>query len=306
MNLPASRLAIFLAFTPLALMAESVEFRFSPPEGDTQVIIKRHTRAQHSGKNGDEKVQTDVSETKVRTRAAKSGDGYVIVSETLESSLHRNEHNIASPMLAAMKGLKLTYTIGAEGKLESIEGYRGVLENLKTKFPPALMQAIGPLFNEQSLRDQDQAEWHDRIGQFVGKTVEVGKAWTAKQDYPLPTGGRMTLHKATLFERWVDCAENRCLQLRFIYHTDPGELAKLVNQVSAGAMELPLEAEQAPPIPPADITGAGKRVIDPATMKIYSEKIVRTLQMESKKPGQGVVPIKVVETSEYIVEKEGQ
>ena len=300
MTFCSTRLAVILAFTPLGLIAESVEFRFSPGEGDTQVITKRHTRAYHR----DEKVQTDVSETKVRTTATKSEDGYSIISETLAASLRRDEYNIASPMLAAMKGLKLTYTINNEGKLESIEGYGGLLENLKTKFPPVLMQTIGPLFNEQSLRQQDKAEWHDRIGQFVGKTVEIGEAWTAKEDYPLPTGGSTPLHKATIFERWVDCAGSRCLQLRYIYHTDPTELARLANQVSEGAMELPPEAEQAPPRPPADITGGGTRVIDPATMKIYSEKITRTLQMESKAPGQDGAPLKVVETREYIVDKD--
>ncbi len=300
MTFCSTRLAIILACTPAALIAESVEFRFAPPEGDTQVITKRHTRAYHR----DGKVQTDVSETKVRTSATKSGDGYSIISETLATSLHRDEYNIASPMLAAMEGLKLTYTINNEGKLESIEGYHGLLENLKTKFPPALMQTIGPLFNPRSLREQDKAEWHERIGQFVGKTVEIGKAWVTKEDYPLPTGGTTPLHKATLFERWVDCAGGRCLQLRYIYHTDLTELAKLANQVSEGAMEFPPEAEQAPPEPPADITGGGTRVIDPATMKIYSEKITRTLRMKSKTPGQGGAPIKIVETREYIVERE--
>ena len=300
MTFCSTRLAVILAFTALGLIAESVEFRFSPPEGDTQVITKRHTRAYHR----DDKVQTDVSETKVRTTATKSEDGYSIISETLVASLRRDEYNIASPMLAAMKGLKLTCTINSEGKLESIEGYRGILENLKTKFPPVLMQTIGPLFNEQSLRQQDKAEWHDRIGQFVGKTVEIGEAWIAKEDYPLPTGGSTPLHKATIFERWVDCAGSRCLQLRYIYHTDPAQLAKLANQVSEGAMELPPEAEQAPPKPPADITGGGTRVIDPATMKIYSEKVTRTLQMKSKTPGQDDAPIKVVETREYIVDKD--
>ena len=254
----SSVFAVILAFTPVALIAESVEFRFSPPEGDQQVVTKRHTRAHHhSNQDGEKKVLTDVSETKVRTTAAKSGEGYSIVSETLESSLRRDEHNIASPMLAAMTGLKLTYTISSEGKLESIEGYHGVLENLETKFPPVLMQTIGPLFNEQSLRGQDQAEWHDRIGQFVGKTAEVGKAWTATENYPLPTGGRVLLHKATIFERWVDRGGSRCLQLRFIYHTDPVELAKLANQVTKGTMEIPPDPEPAPPELPAGITGGG-------------------------------------------------
>ena len=295
----ATRCVVLLALTSAALTAESVEFRFSPPDGETLVITKRHTRAHHRG----EKVQTDVSETKVRTKVQKSEDGYSIVSETLDTSLRRDEHDIASPMLEAMKGVKLTYTIDNRGKLESVEGYRGVLENLKTKFPPVLMQTIGPLFNAQALREQDKAEWHDRVGQFLGKTVEIGKAWTAKENYPLPAGGRTPLHKATIFERWVDCGGSRCIQIRYIYHTDPSELAKLANQVSEGAMDVPPEPEQAPPKPPADISGGGTRVIDPATMKTYSEKITRTLQMESKTPGQGLVPIKVVETREYIVEE---
>ena len=52
MILLSTRFAIILAFTPVVLIAESVEFRFSPGEGDTQVITKRHTRAHHR----DEKV----------------------------------------------------------------------------------------------------------------------------------------------------------------------------------------------------------------------------------------------------------
>ncbi len=101
MTFCSTRFALVLALAPAALIAESVEFRFSPGEGDTQVITKRHTRAHHR----DEKVQTDVSETKVRTTATKSADGYSIISETLATSLRRDEHNIASPMLEAMKGL---------------------------------------------------------------------------------------------------------------------------------------------------------------------------------------------------------
>ena len=49
----------------------------------------------------------------------------------------------------------------------------------------------------------------------------------------------------------------------------------------------------------------GKRIVDPATMMIYSEIIERTISMKMNIPGQGKVDMTLFETREYGVEELG-
>ena len=165
--------------------AEEVTFKFAPPNGFTETILIRRSRTVTRGAT----VQTDVSETRYRWTAHETESGYRVERDILSNSLSRDGHNIASPMIAAMAGVKLVYTIDSEGKATGITGYNGILENLKSKFPPQLMQSFGPLFNAESLRKGDLAEWQNRVEKFAGRTVKIGEAWTSKENVPLPGGG---------------------------------------------------------------------------------------------------------------------
>ncbi len=274
--------------------AEEVTFRFAPPDGFTETVVMRRGRTVTRG----ETVQEDVSETSFRWTAHKSESGYRVARHILSNSLKRDGHTIASPMIDAMSGVELTYSIDAEGKVIEIAGYDGILENLKSKFPPQLMQSFGPLFNAESLRKSDMAEWRDRVEQFASRTVRIGEAWTAKENVPLAGGGSLVAHSATLFAGWTECPGGPCLRVRFFFDSDAAKLAERVNQVAEGALEPAAASSDSSK---ASLSGEGERLVNPRTLRIVSGRTSRTLNAEMPAQGTATGSVKVVETTEYIV-----
>ena len=289
----APRLGALFVVTAL-LSAEEVSFRFAPPDGFTETVVMRRGRTVTRG----ETVQEDVSETSFRWTAHKSESGYRVERHILSNSLKRDGHTVASPMIDAMSGVKLTYSIDTDGKVTEIAGYDGILENLKSKFPPQLMQSFGPLFNAGSLRNSDVAEWRDRVERFAGRTVLIGEAWTAKENVPLSGGGSLVVHSATLFAGWTECPGGPCLRIRFFFDSDAAKLAERVNQVAEGALGPAAEYSDASK---GSLSGEGERLVNPRTLRIASGKTTRTLNAELPARGTAGGPIKVVETNEYIV-----
>ena len=312
---PSAALAHLLAaalLLPAAALAETVEFRFDPPDGTVRLVTHKRTRVTEMGSRKD----TDVSEGRERWIFGKTENGYTVRSHILSSSISRNGHPIASPMLTAMAGIEVTYTIDGNGQIQSVEGYRALLGNVGKQFPPQLMQMLTPLFDEGGLIRKDKADWQARIGGLAGKKAEIGETWMATEPFALPIGGSAEVHSATRLDGWTESEGRRCMRLRFAYHSDAAELAKLVGKMagSPGGSAAESTAGNTEPDPAAvpqpasslKIVGEGERVIDPATMIIYSEKIVRTLTMEADLPGKGLTAIKVVETREYSTTKADQ
>ncbi len=278
------------------LSAEEITFRFAPPDGFAETVLIRRGRTVTRG----ETVHKDVSETSFRWTVHKSETGYQIEKKTLSNSLARDGRTVASPMIDAMAGVKLTYAVNAEGRATAIDGYDGILENLKSKFPPQLMQSFGPLFNAASLKKGDLAEWQDRVERFAGRVIRIGEAWTSKENVPLRGGGRIVVHTATLFAAWTACPGGPCLRARFFFDSDPVNLVERVNQVARGALKAPPSASA--DSSKACLTGEGERLVNPRTLWITSETTTRTLRAEIPIQGKGSEPIKVVETSEYTVD----
>lgn len=298
-SLPALRIILLrcgaLFVVTALLCAEEITFRFAPPDGFTESVVMRRGRTVTRG----ETVQEDVSETSFRWTAHKSESGYRVERHILSNSIKRDGHTVASPMIDAMSDVELTYSINEEGKATAIAGYDGILENLKSKFPPQLMQSFGPLFNAESLRKSDMAEWKDRVEQFAGRTVRIGEAWTKQENVPLPAGGSLITHTATLFTGWTECPDSPCLRLQFFIDSDQAKLARRVNQVAEGALKAPDAASSNSS--KASLTGDGERLVNPRTLRIASEKTTRTLTAEMPPSSAANGSIKVVETNEYIV-----
>ncbi len=302
-------LLIAALLLPAAAPAETVHFRFDPPDGELRLVTHKRTRVTEMGSRKD----TDVSEGRERWIFGKTKNGYSVRSYILSSSISRNGHPIASPMLTAMAGIELTYSIDGNGQIQSVEGYRALLGNVSKKFPPQLMQMLTPLFDEGGLIRKDKADWQARIGRLAGKKAEIGETWMAAEPFALPAGGSAEVHSATRLDGWTESEGHRCVRLRVAYHSDAAELAKFAGESVVSAADSTAESTAgstapdpaAVPRPASSLTivGEGERVIDPATMIIYSEKIVRTLTMEAELPGKGLTAIKVVETREYSTAK---
>ena len=234
-----------------------------------------------------------------RQTVRKQEVGYHIDRHILSNRLTRDGQTIASPVIDAMVDVKLIYHIDVKGKVTSIEGYDGIRKNLRSKFPPQLVQNIGTLFNDESLRRNNLAEWEYRVGQLSGRTIHIGEAWISQESILLPGGGHIVSHTATLFAGWKACPDGHCLQILFFYDNDPVQLHKRVNQISAAALKQ--SSQPAVGVPVGSLKGEGERLVNPKTLRTVSEKTTRVLEVRIPGKDNTTHSSKIVEINEYTV-----
>ena len=267
-------IAVFL-LPAIAADPETIKFRLEPAVGSAYEAATTHTREVDLGDG----KRTDRSVGKVKFFADKLQDEYRIKATTTETRIERDGQAILSPMLTANIGVELIYEFDSDGKLTTIRGYEGILEQLKKMLPAPFVAQMTPLFNSEGLRKRDIATWNARGGHLLGKEVKIGDVETKTEPFALPTGGTVQTNVETTFAGWVDCGPGpegvagRCVRIEYKYSTDEGAKAKL--------------------------TGEGEKIIDPATLRVYSESSVKRLSGELEVPNKGKQQVSLVETQEY-------
>lgn len=223
--------------------ADTVTFRFAPPDGTTYVETLVLTRTLEAG---DTVQRTDLQKGQARVRLDKTADGWTMTGTPISMSMESDGQPIRSPIVDALKGVVAIYRLDSLGNLLSIQGYEGLAEKVSQGLPPEEAQALAKSFAPESILAREKVEWDARIGDYTGKTFELGSSWVTEAPLALPSGGEVQLRTRTELER-TKCGDRDCVRLRFRYDSDTPR-----------------------------ITGTGERIIDPSTMLIYSEWIERT------------------------------
>ncbi|HWM93254.1 MAG TPA: hypothetical protein VN493_21000 [Thermoanaerobaculia bacterium] len=135
--------------------------------------------------------------------------------------------------------------------------------------------------------------WAGRISDFTGQSFELGSSWTAEVPFALPSGEEIQFYTRTEIAEKVRCGDKDCVRIRFRYDSDASAMgAKIGQSVSEIAKGVGGPEVQ---IKKMTFTGGGERLIDPATMLIYSETLERTMNME----GMGISTEKREYTFDY-------
>ena len=287
--------ALFIGafFTMTAVLkTQEVRFLFAPPDGFTETAHIRRGRHITRGKN----TRKDTHEMDFRWTAHLKGKKYHIERHILSNRLFSDGQIVASPMLDAMVGVTLTYYIDAVGKAIEIKGYNKILANLNSKFPPQLIQNLGDL---EPLRNENLAEWHRRVGQFVGRTVHIGESWTSKDKVKLPDGDHIVSYNATVFAGWKVCREEPCMQIHFFADSDPVNLYTRVNQAHPATLKRFNHAPRR--MSNFSFEGEGESIVNPRTLRTDSEKHTRTITRVLN-GGSNAGPLRVLEFNEYTTE----
>lgn len=249
----STALALLVLLLPLraahsADIAETVTFRFSPPDGISYVETVVLTRTLEAGAAPQ---QTDLQKGEARVRYDKTADGWTVTGTPISMSMESDGKPIQSPVIDALQGVVAVYRLDPQGNLLSVQGYEGLAEKVSKGLSPEEAQALAKSLDPESVLAREKAEWKSRIGDYSGKTFEIGSSWTAEAPLALPSGGEVQLRTHTVLAERVKCGGDRdCVRLRFRYESD------------------------APPGTPK-VTGTGERVIAPSTMLIYSEVVER-------------------------------
>jgi len=259
---------VLLALPTVAADPATVKFRLEPAVGSAYEAASTHTREVDLG----EGKRVDKSVGKVKFFTDKLADEYRIKATTTETRIERDGQPILSPMLTANIGVELIYEFDADGKLTTIRGYEGILEQLKKMLPAPFVAQMTPLFNSDGLRKRDIATWNGRGGQLLGKEVKIGDVETKTEPFALPTRGTVQTNVEATYAGWVDCEQSRCVRIVYKYSTDDAE---------------------------AKVTGEGEKIVDPATLRVYSESSEKRLSGELEVPSKGKQQVTLVETQDY-------
>jgi hypothetical protein len=254
--------------------AETISFRFAPPDG-THFVQSMVTTREKSFEGIGRQVDRLESETEISLR--RSGEGYVMTAKPISLKMTTDGRPAPDPVSEMLRGVVLTYRIDRDGQIQGIDGYGGLVERARQSFPPQVAEALAPLLSEQALVARETAEWNGRIGDFAGNDFAIGDSVDAEVPFTLPNGDALVYLMRISFPRLEDCAAGSCVRVEQRYDSDS------LAATASGSR----------------ISGSASRLIDPRTMLIYGEVVTRTISMTMDVPGQGPVPTTLKEERSY-------
>lgn len=275
---------------------DTILFEFAPPDSldfRQTLVMTREKRTTDGWRQVDHStITTDVS-----LRAGD--DGYTLVHTPGTMTATRDGKPVLDPIMALFQDLVVTYFVDAEGNLQDVQGLDGLVERAGRLLPPDVARALEPALNEETLLEKERSEWNGRIADFVGALVVVGDSVASELPYALPNGQTLTYFTRLHVTGWRDTPIGPRLQLDTIYDSDARSLDTFLSglgdrvMTAVGADSLVLEFAG------SRVSGASRRLIDPATMLIHSEVATRTMSFTATLPGKGVVPLIVREERRY-------
>ncbi len=289
----------FCVSTVAAQAAEKVSFSFNPEDGITFFQILTTTRERDTGGAG-RQVDEAVSKTKITMN--RTDTGWDVVTEPVSTVMKRDGREIENPFVDVLSKLTVTYKLDPEGHILDIEGYEAVVDALKSQFPPPLGQQFAKTMNSGILKEKATSEWNSSVGDFVGKTVQIGDIWSAAVPYTLPDGSVLEYNVMTKFQALEPCAQTQCVRIEQVSANEDADLS-FVNETLKDAAEAARQTgeQNVPEIRAKDSTMEGRsvRLIDPKTMLIYHEEVERTTTIMVDFPQVGVVPTTMKEKRLY-------
>lgn len=292
----AMRVLLCLALaSPVAAAAEEAAdtftFRFAPPDGQRVLVAARLSRERLV----DGQLQaTDVSESTTDGVFRKTGDGYEFTTRLEQATLTRNGQPTSDPVTPQLVGLDVVYRIGADGSLQGIRGFDRLEQMVLKAVPRQMAAALAPVVSEAAMVAREQAEWNGRYYDFADGEFAVGDVIDVKAPFQLPNGQAIDYVIRTRIRGYVGCPAGRCVKVEQFYESDTQALAQMVT-----GMVQAVAGDEAPSVGHVRVTGSLVRVIDPPTMRIYSERLQRTLHLPLEIPGRGIVPSMLREQRDY-------
>ena len=276
--------------------AQEIHFRFNPPDDfPAYVSTYKNTQITDMGALG---KRTRVSEAKAKVTIGKTPGGYSVTFIPISFTMTQDGKRREDPILSFIQNITVIYELDVDGQLVKIRGFEGIIEKLKASLSTGLPPTVATLLSEETFINRTTQEWDARIGSYVGVDAEIGDVWAGVEETPTPMGGTMTFYSVTKLAEQVKFNDVDCVRLEFSFNNDAEELKNFMGDMWEDLAEM-TDMEAVPSLSSTKIAGKGERVIDPATMLIYSETVERTTKMMMAIPGRGEVEVTSVDKREH-------
>lgn len=280
-------------------LAKGITFTFAPKDGLECTQKLTTIREKQLGEAG---IQKDESVSTTKITYKKTKDGWDIIIQPIDATMKRNGQEINNPVIALLAKISTVYKLDKQGHIKDIVGYDKIIEILNSQFSPDVVKKIAPYFNAETMKQKAISEWNGRTGDYIGKTVSVGDVWEQDVPFTLPNGVNLGYKIKTLIKKQSSCANSKCLLIEQSYNSKAEGIADMINNVTGAVAPNGKNDETTmPKVTKKDpsIHGTVSRTIDPTTMNIFKEEVKRTIQLEMDAPGQGPIPVKMVESNTY-------
>ena len=299
-------LFVLAAATWTVALAEGgkATFTLAPPDGiEFKSTLTETTTIVVKGIVDEAGVTSDVTrvdEKKIatRNRVAKVGNDWELTEVAVAMSATRDGVAMDNSLNELMLGREFTAVVSADGDIKEIRGFETFIEDLKATMEPEAAAVISTILNPQVLMQAAATEWNNRVGNFVGATVETDDVWLDEEEFPIPSGGTVKFYTLTYIAKidYVD-GDPRVL-IGFEYTSDATALGPFTEDV---LKKLPKGGPSGVEI--VELSGDGFRIVDANTMLILEEESSRTIKMSMEFPGQkGMKDMTSTEKKVYVYE----
>lgn len=274
---------------------QEIRFLFAPADGLSYTQTMKTTRTKRF--RGEDKV-VDESVITTRVSVTRTASGWDMHGEPLDTVLKRNGVVIDNALARQLSKVSFIYRLHPDGSLSEMTGFDEFVDGMTRQFPPEIMQQLAPVLDVQAMKARAGAEWNGRIGDFIGRKINIGDEEQNQVPFELPDGSNVTFRVHTVYAAMEPCGNTRCVRIEQHYDSQADEAARFSGQVANKIVRgvAPEAGISNPRKNKARILGRITRLIDPSTMLIYREESSRQLEMEIDIPGIGLVPGTMSET----------
>jgi len=271
-------------------------FRFNSPDDTTFIQTLRTAKVNIMGES---EKQTRIIEIQSSTSIEKTNDGYSLITTPVSAKLTQDGERIDDPIFSSLQDVVVIYKLNPKGQLLAIYGYESLLKKMKERFPSPKYKAISNVLNNEAIINREKADWNGRIGSFVGKKFRLGDVWQSTDSFDLPSGETVIFYSAIRFAEQTSFEGHDCIRIKFANNSSDKALKDFIGKVSnsvSESLDVPYEKQEMPYL---TISGEGERLIDPATMLIYSETMERIVTTSMETPEKERVKFTTKEKKEY-------
>lgn len=263
--------------------AENVTFRFVPQDGLTYVETTSTTQINSSTIAG---KQSGTEVAKQRITIHKTATGYTVELRPLSLVIMQDGKQKLALKEADLVSDRKTYVANANGQLVKMLGLDAAIARYKKSLPPEAVKKFDANRYQQALFEKNKAEWSNKIGRYLGKTVAIGDVWRHDEPMPSPGGKPIAMHSTMKFIGRVQVNGKSCIHT--VETKQPDKAALMA------AMNSDLKTATGGKGTPAKVTSLTylttiERTFDPAVLLSFSEKASVTHNMTMQVPGKGTV-----------------
>jgi hypothetical protein len=249
---------------------ESVSFHFRRTEGESvvqtfQLVVEKTV--------GKDPAHRDEIEARVSGTFHTQAPGYSYVTAPDKPTCRHDGNVVSNPIAELVNGARLTYQLDAQGMARDIKGYGEMETRLQSEYPldvAARFSKVLPLMAEPTLVENEKADWNGRLEGLSGRTLKIGSVERTTAKVRLPDNLEVDYQVETRIAGWEPCPAGRCVRIALSFG-------------AAGD----------------HVTGTASRLLDPSTLRIYSEQFDRTLSAVITPQGKDPIRISRREQRRY-------